>query len=398
MSTLSLPFAPSAVLGPEIALVPNDHPFRRDLRAWLENHAPGVAEPLDQDERFDFRRAWQRTLFDGGWAGPAWPEEYGGRGAGAVEQFMYYEELALARAPEPANTPGIILLGPTLMVHGTDDLKRRFLPGILSGDEIWCQGFSEPNAGSDLASLRTRARRDGEEWVIDGQKTWTTWSEYADWCFVLCRTDPTSQRHRGLTMLICAMDAPGVTHNPIVQISGDPEFGEVFFDGARTPVELTVGDEGDGWTAAMTMFQFERADQGFTDHARLLVRLSDLREDLRIAAQEGRVSPAVVEDARTRVAELWIRCQQLRRFNLRAAVRVDRGEQVGVTGSAINLFWSELEKDMADLAAEVQALCGVTLGAEPAHHLLASRAYSIYSGTNEIQRNIVAERILGLPR
>jgi alkylation response protein AidB-like acyl-CoA dehydrogenase len=394
--SISVTHVPSGVLGPEVSLVPDDHSFRSEFRRWLADNCDGLPEPLDQDEKFAMRRAWQRRLFEGGWAGPAWPAEHGGRGAGALEQFMYYEELALARAPNAVNTPGIILLGPTLMIHGTEELQARFLPGILSGDEIWCQGFSEPNAGSDLASLRTRARREGDEWVIDGQKTWTTWAQYSEWCFVLCRTDPESQRHRGLTLVICPMDQPGIICNAIVQISGDSEFGEVFLDSARTSAELTVGEPGEGWAAAMTMFQFERADVGFTDHARLLVTLADIAAELREGAAD--VSPPIRAAARTRIAGLWTRCQQLRRMNLRAAVGAEAGQPIGPAGSILNLFWADLEKDMAELQADVHGARGVALGNHASHHLLGSRAASIYSGTSEIQRNIIAERLLGLPR
>ncbi|HEX4108788.1 MAG TPA: acyl-CoA dehydrogenase family protein [Solirubrobacteraceae bacterium] len=392
MSGLEL--LPRSVLGPEIPLVGDEDPFRVELRHWLADNATGEPEPLDQDEKVAMRRAWQRKLFAGGWAGPHWPERLGGRGAGPLQQFMYYEELALARSPFPANTPGIVLLGPTMMVHGTQELQDRFLPGILSGEEMWCQGFSEPGAGSDLAALRAKAVLDGEEWVINGQKTWTTWAKYADWCFVLCRTDPDSERHRGLTLIIIAMDADGVTENEIVQISGDPEFSEVFFDDARTPADLIVGDVGQGWTAAMTMFGFERGDQGFTDHARTLVWLHDIAEALRGAE----LSVAERAQARDRYADLWIRTQQLRRLNLGMAVNQQAGESIGFRGSVVNLFWGELEKEVAELDALVHGARGVLAHDPVGHELLSSRQASIHSGTAEIQRNIIAERILGLPR
>jgi alkylation response protein AidB-like acyl-CoA dehydrogenase len=389
---------PSSILGPDVSVAPDDHPFRREFRDWLAANSPAEPEPLDQDEKFAKRRVWQQTLFEGGWAGPAWPEEYGGRGAGPLHQFMYYEELALARAPYAANTPGISLLGPTLMQVGSEELKARFLPAILSADEIFCQGFSEPNAGSDLAAIRARAKLDGDEWVIDGQKIWTTWAQYADFCFVLCRTEPGSERHRGLTLLVCPIDQPGVTVRPIEQISGDPEFCEVFFDGARAPAAYAVGGIDDGWTTAMILFQFERGDQGFTDHSRMLVRLHDIAGTLRIEAAAGRLADAAVRQARLRLADLWIRCQELRRFNLRVAVRGESGEQIGMEGSVVNLFWGELEREIGELGAEVHGAAGLLLHTEPSHELLAARAGTIHSGTSEIQRNIIAERILGLPR
>jgi alkylation response protein AidB-like acyl-CoA dehydrogenase len=388
----------SRVLGPEIAAVPDDDPFRQEFRAWLAANSPGTPEPLDEREKFQMRRAWQRTLFDGGWAGPAWPERVGGRGAGPRAQYMYYEELALARAPEPVNAPGIILMGPTLMVHGSQELQDRFLPSILSGEDIYAQGFSEPNSGSDLASLRMRARVEGDEWVINGQKIWTSFAHFAGYCFALCRSDPESERHRGLSLIIVPLDQPGITIRPIEQINGDIEFSEVFFDDARAPVNFTVGEPGEGWTVSMTMFQFERADNGFTDHARLLVRLDDIRKELRKAAADGRLAPREVEDLRRRLVELWIRSQQLRRFNLRVALRGDRGEQIGMFGSVVNLFWAELEKEVAEFGAAVHGPRGLVAHTHPAYHLLTARSASIFSGTSEIQRNIIAERVVGLPR
>ena len=389
---------PRTVLGPEISVVPYDDPFRREFRTWLAEQPPGRPEPLDQDDKVASRRAWQRTLFAGGWAGPAWPAEYGGRGAGPLQQLMYYEELALARAPWAANAPGMVLLGPTMMVHGTEELKARFLPAILSGEEMFSQGFSEPNAGSDLASLRTEAHLDGDEWVITGQKIWTTWAQYSDWCFVLCRTDAASDRHRGLSMIVCPMHQPGVTIRPIEQISGDPEFAEVFFDGARAPAGHVVGAEGDGWSVAMTMLGFERSDPCFSDHALLLVHLHDLAEEVRVADREHLLGEEEVRDARRRHADLWIRCQQLRRFNLSVAARAQAGERVGDFGSVVNLFWADLEQRITELGVAVRGARGLLRGGRPIHDLLSSRSATIDSGSSEIQRNIIAERILGLPR
>jgi alkylation response protein AidB-like acyl-CoA dehydrogenase len=386
------------VLGPGLEHAPYSHPFREPLRAWLRDHAPEGAEPLDQDERFEARRAWHRIMAHDGWTGLHWPPEHGGRGVDPLAQFMYYEECALARTPEPVNTPGLILLGPTLMAHGSDELKRAFLPGILSGDQMWCQGFSEPNSGSDLASLRTRAELCGDDWVINGQKTWTTFGQYADFCFVLTRTEPGSMRHRGLSMIICPLDQPGVTVRPIRQISGDAEFCEVFFDEARAPRGWVVGDVGQGWQVAMTLFQFERGDQGYTDHARLLVRLADVEGAVDHAERAGAVSPDRIGHARTDIRQLWVRCQELRLLNYRGALLAADGQSLGAIGSMTNLVWGELEKDLGSLQAEVAAGDGLRLGRHDTQHRLASRAASIYSGTSEIQRNIIAERLLGLPR
>src|SRR5262245_39350149 len=232
---------------------------------------------------------------------------------------MYYEELALARAPGVLNPHGLLLLGPTLMVHGSDTQKRRFLPALLEGRELWCQGYSEPESGSDLASLQTTARLDGDEWVIDGTKIWTGFSPIADYCFLLCRTDPQATRHRGLSVLIVPMALPGIHVRPIEDVLGYRHFAEVTFDGVRSPRDLIVGEPGEGWGVTMTMFEFERADQGFTDHARLLVHLEDVARELRRARRERTVSGATAAEARLTWATLWLRCQQLRRMNLRAA-------------------------------------------------------------------------------
>lgn len=387
-----------AVLGPDLPEVPYDHPFRAEFSAWLATNAPGVPEPIDQDQRFEFRRDWHRRLAADDWVGVHWPVECGGRGAGALTQFMYYEELALARAPDAANTPGIVLLGPTLMAVGADELKRRFLPGILSGDEMWCQGFSEPESGSDLASLRTRAELRGDQWVITGQKIWATFAQYADYCFVLCRTEPDSKRHSGMSLLICPMDQPGVTCRPITQISGEAEFCEIFFDEAVTPADWVVGEPGAGWPAAMKLFQFERGDQCFTDHARLLVQLADAEQLIQAGAVSGLLSTARVERAREDHFSLWMRAQELRQLNLRAALLAEVGEDLGAVGSVTNLVWGELDKEIAHHCADLLGPAGVEFGRAESVTRLAARAKTIYSGTSEIQRNIIAERLLGLPR
>lgn len=390
----ALPPADRSVLGPEIAAVPFNHPFRQEFSDWLESEAPkGTAEP-GEDGVFAHKLAWQRALFAGGWAGLTWPKRYGGREEGALAQLMQYEELALVRAPEPANTPGMILLGPTLMRVGNEELKERFLPGILSGDDIWCQGFSEPDSGSDLASLRTRATVVGGQWVIDGQKIWSTFADRAKYSFVLARTEPDSAKHRGLSLLICEMDQPGVTVRPIRQITGDHEFSEIFFDGARAPESWVVGEPGKGWAASMLLFSFERGDPGFTDHARLLVELHDAKPLL----TPERHSRAVLADARQRWIELWLRCQELRRLNVRLAIDAEAGREVVELGSVTNLVWGELCKDIAEFVSDLSGDPAIVEGTAVSHHRLASRAKSIYSGTSEIQRNIIAERLLALPR
>jgi alkylation response protein AidB-like acyl-CoA dehydrogenase len=371
--------------------------LRAELRAWLTANVPGEPEPEDETERFRFRRDWQRTLFEGGWAGISWPKRYGGRGAGPLEQFVYYEELARAEAPDIVNRPGIVLVGPTMMAHAADEVKDRFLPGILSGDDIWCQGFSEPAAGSDLAGLQTRATRDGDSYEVDGQKVWTTWAQFADYCAVLCRTDRDAERHRGLSMIVVPMDQPGVTQRPIVQITREAEFGEVFFDSARAPAGWVIGEPGDGWGAAMTMLEFERGDQGFTDHGRLFVKLAGLAGVLRAARDDGRLGGDALARARAAFADVWSRCVLLRQFNLGLAARLAGGARVGFDGSLAKLYWSELEQSVAELGLLLAGPDGLLDGDWTADYL-RSRATTIYSGTSEIQRNIVAEKVLGLPR
>jgi alkylation response protein AidB-like acyl-CoA dehydrogenase len=387
-------FVDPEAMGASIPIVPMDHKFRIEFRQWLEENTPEPVAHTEDTAELEYRVQWQKTLFEGGWAGPAWPVAYGGRGSGALEQFMYYEELALAQAPRVTNESGILLLGPTLMVHGTDEQKSRFLPGILSGDDIWCQGFSEPGAGSDLASLRTAARAESGFWIINGQKIWTTWAAHSKWGFVLCRTEEDRPRHKGLTMLIVEMDQPSIDARPIRQMSGRSDFCEVFFEDARSPVDLTVAGRGDGWSVAMTVLQFERADQGYTDHAPLLVQLHLLKEQI----LQGDYGVLTRDAARSRYAAAWARCQQLRQYNLRNAMLAESGRQVGVAASTINVFWSQLVKDIAEFKALLDADQGLREGTEVSESLLYSRASSIYSGTDEIQLNIIAERILELPR
>ncbi|WP_167042391.1 acyl-CoA dehydrogenase family protein [Salinibacterium sp. ZJ454] len=387
-----------SLLGTELGLVPYDHPFRAEIRQWLTENLPEHDEPRGDRERFDYRRRWHERLAEGGWVGLHWPVEFGGRGLGPLIHFMYNEELALARAPEPVNTAGSILIAPTLLALASPELQERFLPKILSGEEIWCQGFSEPNAGSDLASLRTRAVRDGEEWVVNGQKIWVTAGAFADYCFVLCRTEPDSERHRGLSLLVCPTNQPGVEVRPIRQISGDSEYSEIFFEDARLPAAWIVGEEGQGWSAAMTLFQFERSDQGYTDHARLLVELYETAAELEESARSSAVSIDRAGQLEVRLDDLWERCQELRAVNYRGAVLARDGQDLGAIGSLTNLLWGELAKEVGELRAEANGAGGVDADSLPSYLRLASRASSIYSGTSEIQRNIIAERLLGLPR
>jgi alkylation response protein AidB-like acyl-CoA dehydrogenase len=372
--------------------------FRAEFAAWLATHVPADPTPADESERFERGRAWQRLLAEEGWAGIAWPVEYGGRGADAVKQLIYYDCLAWANAPDLVNTPGLLLAGPTLMVHGTPELKSRLLPRILSATDIWCQGFSEPDYGSDLGSVKTRAFEENGRWVIDGQKVWTTHAPWATHCFVLCRTaEPhRGRRYDGLSMIICEMNQPEVHVTPLRQPTGDSEFAHVLFNRATAPIDAVIGGAGDGWNVSMTMLEFERSEQGFTDHSRLLVRLEEIRAFVAAAEASGALAAGQVAAIQTRFVDLWSRCQLLGQFNLGRALALDRGEKIGSWGSYMKLYWSELWQAIAELGLDV---VGPSEGADGfAFDYLDSRASTIYSGTSEIQRNVIGERLLGLPR
>jgi len=372
--------------------------FRTELRRWLDGRVPRLVPGMDEAELFDARRRWQRDLFDAGWAGVAWPREYGGRGAGPLQQFVYYEELTKAGAPEPVNQPGIILFGPTLMALGSETLKKQYLPRMLSAEDIWCQGFSEPDAGSDLAGVRTTAVLEGDHYVARGQKVWTSWATYSDRCALLCRTDTTAERHRGLSMLILDLHQPGVEARPITQITGDHrEFGELFIDGATVPVDHVAGDPGGGWAFAMAMLEHERSDLGLHNHARLQARVSQIAEVIAAAIADGRLAGADAVDLKQRLADVWIRCGLLRDFNAGTALRLARGEVPGARSSIIRLYWSELAQAVGELAL---ACAGPDspVTAEFAFDFLHSRHTTIASGSQQIQRDIVAQRVLGLPR
>jgi alkylation response protein AidB-like acyl-CoA dehydrogenase len=384
--------------------------FRAELRRWLAEHLPagwgkpGYQYPQRYEDWAALRRQWDRTLYAGGYAGLAWPEEYGGRGATLVEQAIYYEEIARARAPEELNRAAKLLLGPTIIHHGTEAQKRRFLPRILSGDDIWCQGFSEPNAGSDLASLTTRAVRDGDDLVVDGQKVWTSNATVADWIFMLVRTDPHAPKHHGISFLLADMKTPGITIRPIVQMTGSGEFCETFFDGARVPVANVLGGLNDGWRVTATALSHERGTLAFHRHAMIRVELDEL---LALACRLRRNGRPVAEDPliRPRLAQCHTELTLLQWTLYRNLTRQLRGEPAGSEGSIVKLYWSELYQRINELALEVLGPASQVAGGTAAeeggrwqHRFLKSRGDTIHSGTNQIQRNIIGERLLGLPR
>jgi alkylation response protein AidB-like acyl-CoA dehydrogenase len=370
---------------------PSEQAFRDELRAWLVDNHPGP-EPEGDVAGFEFRRAWQRALHDAGWAGVSWPKEYGGRGATLVEQAIYNEELARAQAPSTVNVLGLSMGGPTLIAHGTEEQKRRYLEPILSADEIWCQGFSEPEAGSDLASLKTRAVRDGDEWVVTGQKVWTTLAHHAKWCMLVARTDPDAARHQGLTYFLMDMEQDAVQVRPLRQITGEAEFNELFIEEARIPHENIVGGEGNGWAVAITTLMHERATLAFGLQIRVKVTLGELLEEAR---HSGASADPVIRD---RLAQLYIESEVLRLNALRGLSAIMRTGVPGPEGSLGKWQWADVNKDLTELAVELRGARAVLDDDRWTYRFLRARANSIEGGTTEILKNIVAERVLGLPR
>lgn len=394
----------------DFAFTPAEEQFRLELRRWLHEHlppgwgTPGYQYPKTYEEWVKLRREWDRTLYVGGYAGLAWPKEYGGRGATLVEQVIYYEEVARARAPEELGRSGKLLLGPTLIRHGTEEQKKRFLPRILNGDEIWCQGFSEPNAGSDLASLSTRAVREGDELVVNGQKIWTSNALVADWIFMLVRTDANAPKHQGISFLLVDMKSPGITVRPIVQMTGSPEFCETFFDNVRVPIGNVVGPLNEGWRVTATALSHERGTMAFYRQVMMRVEFDELLDLARHIRRGGR---PVAEDPliRQRLAQCHTELELLRWTLYRNLTRQIRGEPVGSEGSIVKLYWSELYQRINELALDIlgpysQITDGPLAeeGGRWQFRFLKSRGDTIHSGTNQIQRNIIAERLLGLPR
>jgi alkylation response protein AidB-like acyl-CoA dehydrogenase len=390
---------------------PEQESFRAEVREWVRSALPAgwgttVHEPLNEAERAVFKQNWDRTVFEAGWAGIGWPREYGGRGATLVEQAIFLEEMARARAPEGLNIIGRNLAGPTIMRHGTAAQKERFLRPILTGDEVWCQGFSEPNSGSDLASIRCRADLQGDKFVVNGQKVWTSFAQYAHWCFLLCRTDQTLPRHKGISFLLVDMRSPGVTIRPLVQINGDTEFSEVFFDNVEVPAENLVGAMNSGWAIAMTTLTFERGpEEALYRQVKFKHDLDSLIEFARTTSRDGR---PIAEDpvARQKIAAVAMEVDLLRLNILRAFSKVLNGKELGPEASFTKLYWSHMWTRMAELALELQGPAaplaaedpGVLGGGSAQFNWLTSKASTIYSGTSEVQRNIIGERVLGLPK
>src|SRR5438270_1478935 len=365
--------------------------FRDELRDWLAANAPGDA-PSNEDEHYRWRQDWQARLNDGGWAGVHWPVEYGGRGASLMESAIFFEELGRARAPLPANALGLLMGGPTLMAWGTDEQKERYLVPILSAEEIWCQGFSEPDAGSDFAALKTRAVKDNGGWKVTGQKVWTSGAQYSKWCMLVARTDADVAKHKGLTYFLMDMEQDAVQVRPLRQITGEAEFNELFIEEARIPDANVVGGVGNGWTVALTTLMNERAGLGFA----LQIRLRQLLEDLIAKAGErGLLEDPLYADA---LAELHVRCESLRLMAWKGLTDTERYGQPGPEGSLVKWLWSDTNQRLTELAVDIVGPEALTAGTDWSYEFLRARGNTIEGGTTEVLKNIVAERVLGLPR
>ncbi len=393
----------------DLNLTPTELKFRDEVRAWLAANVPADWEKRrSQDEmeaQFEFLRAWQKKVYQAGWSGVAWPKEYGGRGATLMEQVIFIEEMTRASAPRLANVLGLSLIGPTIIAYGTDAQKKRFLPNILSADEIWCQGFSEPNAGSDLANLRTDARLDGGHYIVNGQKVWTSYGWAADWCALLTRSDPNSTKHQGLTYLLVDMKSPGVEVRPLRQMTGESEFCELFFHDVKVPVENVLGKVGDGWNVALGTLAHERATLGAGAQIQLKRQFDRLVQLSRSIQRNGK--PAAEDPVlRQKMAQSYAEIEIMRLNQMRAISRINEKGVPGPEGSIQKVFWTELNQRFQQTAAEVLGPFAQLSKGDPhsiddgqwAYSFLRTRGNTIEAGTSEIQRNIIGHFVLGLPK
>jgi alkylation response protein AidB-like acyl-CoA dehydrogenase len=385
-----------------IDLTPEQQRFRKDFRRWLDQNlpenwgGPAYLGPDDDDENAEFQANWERQLYDAGYQGVAWPKAYGGQGLTMIEQLIVSEELGRRAAPEGINTIGKELVAPIILAAGTEEQKKHYVPRILTVSDIWCQGFSEPDAGSDLAGVRTRAMREGDEWVINGQKVWTSFAFHANWCILLARTNPDAPRHKGLTLFLVDMKTPGIKVRPLVQITGRQEFNEVFFDNVRIPAGMNVGAVDDGWNVSVNLLGYERATARLYRQARFMNEFEQLLRKL-----DGR--PEITENPyyRQQMGRFYAELGILRQLNLKTVSRIVNGDGIGSEASLVKLFWSELHQRIEDFALEAIGpdFVSDSKGIERfRYNFLQSRAVTIYAGTSQVQRNIIAERMLGLPR
>ena len=383
----------------DLTLSPSEEGFRDEVATWLHANNPGPEPEGSLDEVMAFRGDWQRKLHAAGWAGISWPKEFGGRGATMIEQAIFTGEAAAQEAPSPANVLGLAMGGPVVIAHGTEAQKSRYLSAMAAGDEIWAQAWSEPQAGSDLAALRSTARRDGDHYVLNGHKIWSSRAVFADWAFGMFRTDPASERHKGISFILVPLDTPGIRVRGIPQIDGEAGFAEIFFEDARVPVENRLGGEGQGWSIAMATAGFERglmlrSPARFQATAAKLVQLYRRHADT--------VDPAIG----SAVAQCWMDAEAYALATYATASRLIKGGTIGVEASLNKIFWSELDGLMHRLALDMLgARAELRRWAPDAGEVgdwldgyLFALAGPIYAGTNEIQRNIIAERLLGLPK
>jgi len=389
----------------QLAETASEHALADEVRAFLSSESPRSADlPRSLDDRMEVLRRWQASCYEAGYVGRAWPSEFGGGGRPPVEQIIVDQELAAAGAPEFVNIVGLDVLGPSLLRFGSDEQRRRYIPPILSAEEIWCQGFSEPEAGSDLASLRTRAVQDGNTYVINGQKTWVSWGQYAGWCGLLARTDDSVPRHRGISMLIVDMSSPGVEVRPMTQITGHAEFSELFLDDVVVPKENLLGALGDGWKIAMHTLGHERGTAALPRQVKLRTWLD---RAVSLAARRELDGHPVLEDAEVQaaLARALIGIEVLRHHSYRTVGEFLSGGAVGPESSSVKLLMAEAEQQLA--ATVLDVLGPALLDGDPDEvaendfwyeTYLYSRAASVYGGTRQIQRDIIADRILALPK
>ncbi len=396
----------------DFTLTPEQQSFRDEVRDWLKRNLPQAwierlhgGSDIPRPEAYELLRGWQRQMYDAGLVGLTWPKEYGGRGATFMEEMILHEEMALAKAPGVLNVLAIGMAGPTIIAYGTEEQKKRYPAKMLSCEEIWCQGYSEPNAGSDLAALSTRAVKDGEYYVVNGQKVWTSLAHVADWMMLLARTDPAAPKHKGITYFLLDMHSPGVTVKPLKQITGDAEFNEVYFDNVRIHESQILGGVDNGWAVGMTTLMYERLALGFGLQVRLRIALDALVELARHTQKNG---APVTQDPimRQKLAQLWIDTEVFKYTGARAITKLLKGELPGPEASTGKMMWVEGHQRLQELAMEIEGpYAQLTKGSPWAlagglwqHTFLRSRANSIEGGTTEIQRNIIGERVLGLPK
>jgi len=394
----------------DFTLTSDQQAFRERVRSWLEANIPAEWKALGstevpRPEAYEFLRRWQGKLHEGGFIGVTWPREYGGQGLTFVEEMILHEEMAVQKAPPMLNILGVGMAGPTIIAYGTEEQKKRYPAKILSCEEIWCQGYSEPNSGSDLASLQTRAVKDGDHYLINGQKVWTSLAHLADWMMLLARTDPEAPKHKGITYFLLDMHAPGVTVKPLRQLTGDAEFNEVFLDNVRVHESQVLGGVDNGWAVGLTTLMYERLALGFGLQVRLRIALESLLDMARRVEKTGRV---VTSDPvmRQKLAQLWIDTEALKYTGARAITKLLKGELPGPEASTGKMGWVETHQRLQEVAMDIEGpYSQLTRGSDRAidggvwqYGFLRSRANSIEGGTTEIQKNIIGERVLGLPK